>query len=37
VLKDRVTELLDVRAAVAIADPMFFDDEAAAVLDLVEV
>ncbi|MCV2392767.1 chemotaxis protein CheA [Actinotalea sp. M2MS4P-6] len=37
VLKDRVTELLDVRAAVAAADPMFFDDEAAAVLDLVEV
>ncbi|MCB2175968.1 MAG: chemotaxis protein CheA [Actinomycetales bacterium] len=37
VLKDRVTELLDVRAAVAAADPRFFDDEAAAVLDLVEV
>lgn len=27
VLKDRVTELLDVRAAVAAADPRFFDDE----------
>ncbi len=37
VLKDRVTELLDVRAAVAAADPRFFDDESAAVLDLVEV
>lgn len=37
VLKERVTELLDVKAAVAAADPRFFDDEAAAVLDLVEV
>ena len=36
VLEDRVTELLDVRAAVTAADPRFFDDEAA-VLDLVEV
>ena len=39
VLKERVTELLDVRAAVALADPTFFDDETvAAVLgDLVGV
>ncbi|MDO8106100.1 chemotaxis protein CheW [Isoptericola sp. b441] len=37
VLKDRVTELLDVRAAVAAADPMFFDDEAADAFALVEV
>ncbi len=38
VLKDRVTELLDVEAAVAMADPTFFDD-AAVVLqhDLVGV
>ena len=27
VLKERVTELLDVRAAVAMADPTFFDDD----------
>ena len=32
VLKDRVTELLDVEAAVAMADPSFFDD-AAVLLD----
>ena len=29
VLKDRVTELLDVRQVVLIADPAFFDDAAA--------
>jgi two-component system chemotaxis sensor kinase CheA len=37
VLKDRVTELLDVRAAVAAADPHFFDDEDAFAPVLMEV
>ena len=37
VLKDRVTELLDVRAAVTAADPLFYAEADDARLDLVGV
>jgi len=37
VLKDRVTELLDVRAAVTAADPLFYAEAEDARLDLVGV